>query len=34
MSVVFVINESLSDVAPFSSIWLSFDLLRMERVSC
>ena len=31
MSVVFVFNASLNDVAPVSPIWLSVDLMRMEE---
>ena len=31
MSVVFDFNASLNDVAPVSPIWLSVDLMRMEK---
>ena len=31
VSVVFDFNVSLNDVAPVSLIWLSVDLMRMEK---
>ena len=31
MSAVFDFNASLNDVAPVSPIWLSVDLMRMEK---
>ena len=31
VSVVFDFNASLNDVAPVSLIWLSVDLMRMEK---
>ncbi len=31
VSVVFDFNDSLNDVVPVSSIWLSVDVMRMEK---
>ena len=31
LSVVFDFNDSLNDVAPVSSIWLSVDVMIMEK---